>query len=345
MELLQDFRKKIKPRRLSNVSARINIGSSVITELLMRFPFKLPAEKEFDAVGFGTNAVDYLILVPEYPAFDSKVRLRDYFQAAGGEVATTMVGLRRLGLKTAYAGRFGDDREGEFGWQSLIEENVETRFCERVSEAKTQVGFIVIDERSGERTVIWDRDEKLAYDVREAPLEAARLGKILHLTPHDAEACISMAGAAKEAGAVVSLDADNVFPGIERLLPLVDVLIASADFPRKMTGIADVEPALGELSARYGCAVVGTTLGEKGSLLLCENKFVNTAGFVVPGGCRDTTGAGDAFRVGLLYGILMGETVEAAARTANAVAALKCRRFGARAALPVRAELESFISD
>lgn len=311
----------------------------------MRFPFKLPAEKEFEAVGFGTNAVDYLILVPEYPAFDSKIRLRDYFQAAGGEAATTMVGLRRLGLKTAYAGRFGDDREGDFGLQSLIDEVVDARFCRQIENAKTQVGFIIIDERSGERTVIWDRDEKLAFEPHEAPLDAARLGKILHLTPHDAEACILMASAAREAGAIVSLDADNVFPGIERLLPLVDVLVASADFPEKLTGIADIKLALCEMRSRYGCAVAGTTLGERGSILLCENRFVESAGFAVPGGCRDTTGAGDAFRVGLLYGVLTGETVENSARMANAVAALKCRTFGARAALPDLSELTNFISD
>lgn len=310
----------------------------------MRFPFKLPGDKEFAAVGFGTNAVDYLILVPQYPAFDSKIRLSDYFLTAGGEVATTMVGLRRLGFKTAYAGRFGDDREGDFGLQTLIDEAVDASFCERVVGAKTQIGFIVIDEKSGERTVIWDRDEKLAYATEDAPTNAARRGKILHLTPHDAEACISMASAAKDGGALVSLDADNLFPGIERLLPLVDVLISSADFPAKLTGIADARQALGAIKNRFGCAVAGTTRGALGSLLLCEDRFVETAGYSVPGGCRDTTGAGDAFRVGLLYGILTGESVRTAAKMANAVAALKCRDYGARAALPNKRELTDLIS-
>ena len=83
----------------------------------MRFPFKLEKDREFDVVGFGTNAVDYLIQVPEYPAFDSKIELNDYVRAAGGEVATTMTGLQRLGVKTAYAGRFGNDSEGDFGYR------------------------------------------------------------------------------------------------------------------------------------------------------------------------------------------------------------------------------------
>ncbi|MBA4184572.1 MAG: carbohydrate kinase family protein, partial [Acidobacteria bacterium] len=151
----------------------------------MNFPFTLPENRKFDVVGFGTNAVDYLIQVPEYPSFNSKIELSDYVQAAGGEVATTMVGLQRLGLKTLYVGRFGDDQEGDFGLRSLSDEAVDISFAEQIKGARTQIAFIVIDRRSGERTVIWHRDKLLAYDEKDAPTEAAALGKVLHFTPHD----------------------------------------------------------------------------------------------------------------------------------------------------------------
>ncbi len=85
------------------------------------------------------------------------------------------------------------------------------------------------------------------------------------------------------------------------------------------------------------------TLGENGSLILCEDKFIETKGYKVPNGCKDTTGAGDAFRVGFLYGLLKGETVENSAKMANAVAALKCREIGARTALPNVSELVDLI--
>lgn len=305
----------------------------------MLFPFKIPENKKFDAAGFGTNAIDYLIRVPEYPAFNSKIRLSDYAQMAGGEIATTMTGLARLGLKTCYAGRFGDDREGDFGIESLRDENVNVDFAERVPNAKTQVGFIIIDERSGERTVIWERDAKLGYSEKDAPLEIAVQCRVFHATPHDAQACTRLAREAKDAGAIVSIDIDNIFDGIENLLPLVDVFVSSEAFPEKLTGIANPQNSLREIKARYGCAVVGMTLGARGSLFLCEDEFIETKGCVVPGGCKDTTGAGDAFRVGLLYGMLTGETVETSAKMANAVAALKCRELGARTALPNRQEL------
>lgn len=309
----------------------------------MRFPFILSENKQFDAVGFGTNAVDFLIEVPEYPAFNSKIELSDYQQLAGGEAATTMVGMARLGLKTAYVGRFGADSEGAFGLQTLRDENVDITFAEKISGAKTQIAFILIDRRNGERTVIWHRDKSLAYTEAGAPVVAAALGKVLHFTPHDARACLNMARRAKAENTVVSLDIDNVFDGIEQLLPQVDVLISSAEFPEKIVGVRDKKQSLREIKNRFGCRIVGMTLGESGSLILVENDFIETKGFAVPGGCKDTTGAGDAFRVGFLYGLLKNETVEVAAQQANAVAALKCRVLGARTALPTDSELADFL--
>jgi sugar/nucleoside kinase (ribokinase family) len=309
----------------------------------MKFPFRLPQNKQFDAVGFGTNAVDFLIVTPEYPQFNSKIELIDYVQMAGGEIASTMAGLRRLGLKTAYVGRFGADAAGDFGLQTLHTEGVDATHAEQIAGARTQIAFILIDERSGERTVIWKRDEKLSYTPEEAPIEIVKNTKVFHATPHDALACARMAQAARAAGAIVSIDIDNLFAGIEKLLPLIDVFIASEEFPERLVGIKDKRAALREINQRYGCKIAGVTLGEKGSLLLCEDEFIETRGFAVPHGCKDTTGAGDAFRVGLLYGLLTGEIVETSAQMANAVAALKCRELGARTALPTVEELDALL--
>lgn len=310
----------------------------------MKFPFSIPTERDVDVFGFGTNAVDFLIRVPHFPAFTSKVELTEYSQAAGGEIASTMVGLARLGMRTAYIGRFGDDEAGDFGIKTLIDEGVDVRYAERVTGARTQIAFILIDEASGERTVIWKRDAKLAFGVDEVPVAAACDAKILHLTPHDTIAGIRLAKAARASGTIVSIDIDNVFEGVEDVLENVDILISSVEFPSKFLGISDQRAALTELKSRYRCGIVGVTLGVHGSLLLtADGTFIESPGFDVPGGCQDTTGAGDAFRVGLLYGLLTGETVEDSARMANAVAALKCRRIGARTALPNHSELEDFL--
>lgn len=309
----------------------------------MRFPFKVPAEKPFDAVGFGLNAVDHLIVVPEYPAFDTKMRLLEHKQSAGGQTATAMVALRRLGLKTAYAGRFGSDPEGLFGLQTLKDDDVNVDFAEVVEGARNQIAFITVDARSGERTIVWDRDDRLAYKADEAPVEFGPMGRVLHLDAHDPPACVRLAQAAREAGTIVSADIDNVYDGLPELLPLIDIMIGSKEFPQRVTGVKNERAALVELKNRYGCPVVGMTVGAAGAVVYHEGIFVESPGFAAPNGCRDTTGAGDAFHAGFLFGLLNGEDIETSLKFGNAVAAIKCSALGARTALPTKYELDEFL--
>jgi sulfofructose kinase len=311
----------------------------------VRIPFQLPEKKDFDAVGFGLNAVDHLIVVPEYPAFDTKVRFTEYEKSAGGQTASAMVSLQRLGLKTAYAGRFGSDEDGRFGLRAIEYEGVNLDFAEMIDGADNQVAFIIIDSRSGERTIIWDRDERLSYRPDEVPVDLATRGRIVHVDAHDPPACAVMARAAHDAGAIVTADIDNIYEGLPDLLPLIDVLITSAEFPHRLTGISSERVSLVEMKARYGCAIVGTTLGARGALVYCDGEFIESPAFEVPGGCRDTTGAGDAFHGGFIYGMLSGDDLETCMKLGNAVASLKCRSLGARAALPTVDELKEFLGD
>ena len=310
----------------------------------MDFPLKLPTNKPFDAVGFGLNAVDHLIVVPEYPAFDTKMRLLEHKQSAGGQTATAMVALQRLGLKTAYAGRFGSDAEGRFGLETLKDDGVNVDFAEVVEGATNQIAFITIDARNGERTIVWDRDDRLAYRSAEAPVEFGSLGRVLHIDAHDPPACLRLAQAARAAGTIVSADIDNVYEGLTELLPYIDVLIGSKEFPYRVTGIKDERTALIELKMRYGCAISGMTIGTAGAIVYCDGQFIESPGFRAPRGCKDTTGAGDAFHGGFLYGLLRRADVETSLRFGNAVAAMKCSALGARSALPTEAQLQKFLN-
>ena len=309
----------------------------------MRFPFLLPEDRTFDAVGFGLNAVDHLIVVPEYPAFDTKLRLLEHRQATGGQTATAMVALQRLGFKTAYAGRFGSDPEGKFGFHELKSEGVDIEFAEVIEGARNQIAFIIVDARNGERTIIWDRDEGLSYAADEAPVALAARGRVLHLDAHDPPAGARMAQTARAEGTIVSADIDNIYEGLPELLPLIDILITSREFPHRLTGIADERASLVELKARFGCAIVGLTKGAQGAIAYCEGQFIESPSFEVPGGCRDTTGSGDAFHAGFIYGLLSSEDIEQSLTLGNAVAGLKCRSLGARSALPSKFELIEFL--
>jgi len=248
-------------------------------------------------------------------------------------------------MRTAYAGRFGSDDAGRFGYEALRAEGVDVEFAEVVEGAANQIAYILIDERTGERTVIWDRDTRLSYREGEAPHGFGARGRVLHMDGHDTRARARVARAAREAGTVVSLDIDNVYEGLAELLPHVDVLISSHEFPRRHTGIDDEHAALVEMKSRLRHdAVVGMTLGERGAVVYHGGVFVESPAFAVPGGCHDTTGAGDAFHAGFIYGMLRGEEIEGCLRTGCAVAALKCRALGARTALPTEPELADLLA-
>jgi sulfofructose kinase len=298
----------------------------------MEFGIEIPAAKPFDAVALGLNAVDHLIVVPHYPEFNSKVQFKSHTTAAGGQCATAMVTLARLGLRVRYIGKVGDDDTGRFQLESIASEGVDASGVIVTPGTESQIAFIIVDQASGERTVLWDHDDRLTIEPSEVDREAVTSGRALLLDGHNVEASIAAASYARAAGIPTVLDIDNIYHGAERLLPLIDFLISSSTFPIRMTGESDVRVALRKLSERTGSLLVAATLGAEGVLAYIRGKYLHSPAFSVE--CVDTTGAGDAFHGGFIYGLLSGFSVEETLRFSNAVAALKCRQVGARTGLP-----------
>jgi sugar/nucleoside kinase (ribokinase family) len=305
----------------------------------MSFGLSLPANKPFDVVGCGLNAIDYLITVPHYPAFNSKVRLVDCTLRPGGQAATAMVTLARLGCRTRYIGAVGFDDLGTRQLASLAEAGVEHSQVKIVEGATSQLAFIIIDQQTGERTIIWARDERLTMQPQGLDRQAVTSGRILHLDGHDVAASIQAARWAREEQIPVVIDLDNAYPGVEHLLPLIDYLVTSSDFPQRVTGISDHRAGLKALKERYGNYFVAMTLGADGALAYHDGEYIHAPGFKVD--CRDTTGAGDAFRGGFIYGLLQGMSLAETLRFANAVAALNCQALGARGGLPTLEQVEA----
>jgi sugar/nucleoside kinase (ribokinase family) len=318
-------------------------SSFIVSSTPMKLPVSAPPpdSRPFDAVALGLNAVDHLVVVPRFPAFASKIELISHQVLPGGQCATAMVALSRLGLRTRYVGRVGSDDTGRLQLASLDAEGVERSECRVVQGASSQLAFILVDEGTGERTVIWSRDPRIAVHPDEIDEALVCSGRALHLDGHNIEAEIRAARWARAAGIPVTIDVDFDYGG-EELYPLVDYLITSADFPARVTGIAEERAALAALRDRFACPLVGMTLGARGALVLCDGVYVESPGFRVD--VRDTTGAGDAFHAGFLFGLLEGQGLEECLRTANAVAALNSRVIGARGGLPTRPELEAFLA-
>src|SRR5438552_16151733 len=118
----------------------------------MNFDFRLPDNQSYDAVALGLNAVDHVIVVPHFPEFNTKIKFDSHHLTAGGQCATAMVALARLGLQSRYIGKIGDDETGRFQRQSLVSEGVETSGLIVEKGAESQIAFIIVDSRNGERT-------------------------------------------------------------------------------------------------------------------------------------------------------------------------------------------------
>ena len=281
-----------------------------------------------DVVGLGLNATDTVLVVREFPALGGKERVAAVSRQAGGQVATALVTCQRLGLRTRYIGKVGDDAAGRFQLASLRREGVDLRYTRVVRGAATQFGTIIVDQKTGERTVFWDRDARLAVRPSELARQAIGSARALHLDGCDVEASIKAAGWARRAGVPVVADLDTVYKKVEKLFPLIDYLIASANFLPAMTGDDDPFRVLDYMAREYKMRAPGMTLGRDGALVLWQGRYLYSPGFVVE--TVDTTGAGDVFHGAFCYAVLEGMPMREALDFSNAMAALNCMALGAR---------------
>ncbi len=300
------------------------------------FDYAFPSNKSFDLVGFGLNAVDHLCVVPHYPRFDSKTAIIHYEKSAGGQVATTVSFIARMGMKGKYIGKVGSDDLGQFSLKSLRSENIDTSSVLVVEGARNQYAFIIVDKDSGERTVLWERDARLTYKEGEMRREEVCAGKVLHLDGHDHVAALKAATWAREEGIAVVIDLDKVVPNTEELISKVDFLITSSNFPPDFTGIDDPIDSL--LALRPYCdGFLAVTLGARGAMALVGTEVARFPAFKVH--AVDTTGAGDIFHGGFIYGLLHNWPLEKIMAFANAAAGLNCTHLGARSCIPPLPEI------
>lgn len=308
----------------------------------MKIELYIPPRKPFDVVGLGLNAVDHILVIPKYPKPDTKLSIIDYYKGGGGQVATALVALSRWGMKTKYIGRIGSDEFGEFQKQSLLKEGVDIRELKKIEGARSQFSFIMVEEKTGRRTIVWERDQKLRIAPQEVKEGVISKGRILHLDTHEVDASIEAAKIARRHNIPVVLDAEKIKERTEELLKSVDVLISSTSFPEKLTGKKDFRKALREMKG-YGCKIVCATLGKRGAIALYKDKFIVSKDFKIK--ARDTTGAGDVFHAGFIYGMLKNWEIEDIMKFSNAAAALKCRSLGARQGIAGMGEIRKFIRE
>lgn len=287
----------------------------------------------WDVIGIGANSVDFVNLLPAYPQQQgtlAKMRIRKQAIFCGGQMATAVTTCAALGLRAKYIGVTGTDENGRRVRQELADRRIDTNDAV-IRDVPNQFAVILVDEITGERIVLWDRDERLALRDREIAPETIAAARLLHVDDVDQEAAIRAATLGRAAGIPVTSDLDRLTDRTEALVAAVTIPIFAEHMPPALTGCSDQESALRALRTRHDGLLV-VTLGAQGAMALEDDRLVRVPGFVVP--VADTTGAGDVFRGGFIYGYLRGWAIEQVLRFANAAAAASCTRLGALAGVP-----------
>jgi len=289
-------------------------------------------------VGLGQCCLDILGQTNSYPELDQKTELDSLLVQGGGPVATALVTLARLGVPVAIVGAVGDDEFGRQIHQGLVDERVDCTYLVQSSGASSQVAFISVDD-DGRRNIFWHRGTATLSVPKSFQTLLSDSVRILHLDGLHFEPVITAAEMARSLNVVTVLDAGTFRPGMEKLLPLIDHLVVSEKFARQVND--DPEVALKQL-ADYRAEAITITLGNAGSLSMStDGQIFRQPAFAVD--VVDTTGCGDVFHGGYIYGLLQNWSLPEIVRFAAACAALKTRSLGGRTAIPALHEVESFL--
>ena len=291
--------------------------------------------------GLGLCALDYTFQVDKYPRLDDKIEAASFSRQGGGPVPTALCALSRLGVQSAFIGKCGKDGEGRFLREELKRFGVNTSGLILDPDSRTPRAFILVEKENGKRTVILDRTETSALSADEFKIDLIKKAKFLLIDGREVETSLTAAMLMKKSGGEVILDAGSPRKNIGDILPYVDHLVVSNRFSIDFT--QEVDPGNAALKlAHMGFKSVVITSGSKGCLgATPDGLFYQQEAFEVD--VVDTTGAGDVFHGGFIYGLTQGWELPKILEFASAVAAIKCTRLGGRRGIPELAEVEEFI--
>jgi len=297
----------------------------------------------FDVVGFGALNVDKLFKVNRIAAKEEESFITDFAESCGGSAANTVVGLARLGCKVGFVGKVADDREGKILLKEFRREDVDTKGIAVAKQGRsgTVMGFV---DENGERALYIDPGVNDQVEFNEESKIYASQTMFLHLTSFVGEESFQTQRRILETlpkGVMVSFDpgAPYARKGLAALGSIVEksyVLMPNAGELELLTGMADYRKGA-EAMLKRGVKIVAVKLGSRGCYVTDGRRSHNVEAFKV--NVVDTTGAGDAFCAGFLYGLIKHKSLEECGRIGNFVASRCATRMGARAGLPILEDL------
>ena len=295
-------------------------------------------------IGLGQCAYDNLFIIDSFPVPDTKKEIIEYETAGGGPVATALVSLSRLGIDCSFYGITGDDEAGGKIRKSLEAENIDVTGLMTRPQSESQVAFICVEQSTGKRNIFWKRPSSAPLKPSELPDDFPGNADFLLLDGLMAEASLYAAEKARKMNIPVMLDAGRVREGMIELAHQCDYVVGSEEFAREFSGSSErIYPEETVLKMKsFGTKASTITLGSKGSITLSGDEIFHTPAFNVE--VIDTTGAGDVFHGGYIYGLLQKWDIKKVVRFASAFAALKCRKLGGRAGIPDLQEVQGLIN-
>lgn len=294
-----------------------------------------------EVVGIGAALFDILMTADGFPKEDTKIQGFSTKFQCGGPCATALTAVSKMGISAEYMGTAGDDSYGDFIRNKLAFYGVETQHIRTVSNTVSFHSFVLINTKNSTRTCIWNKGTVPEPEKEDVCLDELKNAKYLHLDGHHLDTALYAARKAREYGVKVSLDAGGTYPGIENLLPWVDILIPSEEFALQLTGKADPVQAAEILQTTYQPEILIITQGSRGGFIWENRKKKEYPFFQVE--AVDSNGAGDTFHGAFLAARLRNMDVEAAAEFASAASALKCTRFGGQEGIPEYEEVLKFL--
>ena len=292
-----------------------------------------PRLARWDVLAVGANSVDFVYRLPAPPQIQgprAKMRIGRHAISCGGQATTMLATIAAMGLRGKYVGVTGNDDSGNRIRRELerLGLDIEHTF---VRESPNPYAVILVDESSGERMVLWDRDPALEMRTDEYPIDLVGSARVVHVDDTDQRSAIATAAAARRAGVPVTSDIDRLTDLTEELIAAVSLPMFAEHVPAALTGESDPERALRKMRRRHD-GMLCVTLGPRGSMLLVGDTLHAVTAPVID--AIDTTGAGDVFRGAFVYAWLRGDAPADILRFANAAAATSCTREGAINSVP-----------
>lgn len=287
----------------------------------------------------GQCSLDVIGKIEDYPQPDAKCEFTGMVIQGGGPVASALVALSRWGMPCAFCGVTGDDLFGGMIRDALQIERINIENLALRTGSSSQFAFIAAEPARSRRTIFWQRPGGAPLAPEEVDSRLITGAKMLHTDGLFIEAALHCARIARRNGVPVSVDAGSLREGMLELARLSDYFIASESFARQLLGRdGDPEAACREI-ARLGPRVSGVTLGAKGYVWCEGGAVMRRPAYLVK--AVDTTGCGDVFHAGFIFGILKGLVTERSLDIGAWAASRVSLALGGRSAIPSREEMES----